>query len=390
MNNERESISGRAALVIGHSAGMMDLVALPVWVGIVLVGRMGLDPQRAGALVTLFLISVVASSLYFAPRLNRLRRKRVVPAAYALAGLAFTSMTGIDDYALLAAANVTAGLAVGCGLSLTLGTMGESANPHRLASIAFTALSLLAIAFLAAVPPLIQQFGPSAFFIARGAIMLTAALAALLAFPSNRVSVALSRQAGPKLPGRVWFGMAGVSLMMVNQAMIFGFVERIGAWRGFDSAMVAGALIATGVVNLFPAVLAGLLDRRWSAARVICAGPLFQAVFCLSITLAPGFWVYAIAISLLIGVVTFTQIFAFGFLARLDPSGRAVAATPVMVMTGSAVGPLLGGVLAQHMGYESLGWAALVVGILSAVSFRSAGRDEPATWSPEVAARGQG
>ena len=28
-------------------------------------------------------------------------------------------------------------------------------------------------------------------------------------------------------------------------------------------------------------------------------------------------------------------------------------------MVGSATGPLLGGVLAQHLGYGSLGWAAL-------------------------------
>lgn len=390
MSSQSESISGRTALVIGHSAGMMDLVALPVWVGIVLVGHMGLDPQRAGALATLFLISVVASSLFFVPRLNRLRRERAAPVAYGLAGLVFASMIGIGDYTLLAMANVAAGLAVGCGLSLTLGTMGESTNPHRLAAIAFTLLSLLAIVFLAAVPPLVQRFGPSAFFIVRGGLLLAAALAALFAFPSNRISVTLSSQTRPRLPGRVWFGMAGVSLMMLNQSMIAGFVERIGTWNGFDSAMVAGALIATGVVNLFPAVLAGLLEHRWSAARVVCAGPLFQAVLCLIVALAPGFWAYAIALSLFIGLVTFTQVFAFGFLARLDPSGRAVAATPVMVMTGAAAGPLLGGMLAQHMGHESLGWTALLVGILSAASYRLAAGDEFSTWSPKVAAREQG
>src|SRR5947207_9308834 len=103
MKTSLESITGRTALVVGHCAGMMDMVALPLWVGMVLIGRLGLDPQRAGALATLFLISVVASSLYFAPRLKRLRRQRVVPLAYGLAGLAFAAMNGVVDYTLLAA-----------------------------------------------------------------------------------------------------------------------------------------------------------------------------------------------------------------------------------------------------------------------------------------------
>ena len=37
---------------------MIDLVTLPVWIGIVLMGHVGLSPQQAGGLATLFLLSV--------------------------------------------------------------------------------------------------------------------------------------------------------------------------------------------------------------------------------------------------------------------------------------------------------------------------------------------
>lgn len=37
----------RLALMVAHCAGMVDLVALPVWVG-VLDSRDGFDPQQAG------------------------------------------------------------------------------------------------------------------------------------------------------------------------------------------------------------------------------------------------------------------------------------------------------------------------------------------------------
>ena len=62
---------GTVALMIAHCAGMVDLVALPVWVG-TLIGAYRLDPQRAGLLATLFLAGAVLSSVFFSPRLNRL------------------------------------------------------------------------------------------------------------------------------------------------------------------------------------------------------------------------------------------------------------------------------------------------------------------------------
>jgi hypothetical protein len=47
----------------------------------------------------------------------------------------------------------------------------------------------------------------------------------------------------------------------------------------------------------------------------------------------------------------FTHTFAFGLLSRLEGTGRALAATPAMLMVGSAVGPLLGGTLVKFFGY---------------------------------------
>ena len=51
--------------MVAHCAGMVDLVALPVWVG-TLIANYNLDPRQAGGLPTLFLLGAVASSLLFA------------------------------------------------------------------------------------------------------------------------------------------------------------------------------------------------------------------------------------------------------------------------------------------------------------------------------------
>ena len=369
--NRKEARNGTAALVIGHCAGLMDITTLPIWVGIVLIGQLALDPQRAGFLLTLFLGSVVLSSLCIAPKLSRLNRKRITSAAYAVAGMAFASMPSVSgSYILLASAHVVAGLAVGCGLSIVHGTMGGTANPHRTAAMAFTTLSLVSILVMATLPPLVGKIGPNIFFYTMSGIMFTAALAALLAFPNVARTVQHDRSAFAKLPTRVWFGIAGVSLLMVSHSMVFGFIERVGSWHGFSAAQITTVLVISGFVNLVPVALSSLLERHLSASGVVIAGPLIQAIAAVAVTQFSGYGVYIVATSVLIAVVTFTHVFAFGVLARLDPSGRVVAATPVMVMAGSATGPLLGGVLALHVGYGSLGWAALVLGLLSALCFR--------------------
>ncbi|MCG4454904.1 hypothetical protein LJY18_16605 [Pseudomonas sp. MMS21-TM103] len=370
-SNRRESRNGTAALVIGHCAGLMDITTLPIWVGIVLIGQLALDPQSAGFLLTLFLGSVVLSSLCIAPKLSRLNRKGIASAAYAVAGMAFATMPSISgSYSLLASAHVVAGLAVGCGLSIVHGTMGGTANPHRTAAMAFTTLSLVSILVMATLPPLVGKIGPNIFFYTMSGIMFTASLAGLLAFPNVARTVHHERLALAKLPTRVWFGIAGVSLLMVSHSMVFGFIERVGGWHGFSAAQITTVLVISGFVNLVPVALSSMLERHLSAAGVVIAGPLIQAAAAFAVTQWSGYGVYIVATSILIAVVTFTHVFAFGVLARLDPSGRVVAATPVMVMAGSATGPLLGGVLAQHIGYGSLGWAALVLGLLSATSFR--------------------
>ena len=85
---------GIAAIMLAHCAGMVDLVALPVWVG-TLVGLYGFDPQASGGLPTLFLLGASLASITIAPRLNQLNGRRVVVAGFGcgalllMAGLVF-------------------------------------------------------------------------------------------------------------------------------------------------------------------------------------------------------------------------------------------------------------------------------------------------------------
>ena len=61
--------------------------------------------------------------------------------------------------------------------------------------------------------------------------------------------------------------------------------------------------------------------------------------------------------------------FMFGTIAKLDPSGRTASSTPAMLMLGAAVGPALGGAVADILGFAAIGMFAGAILIASAACF---------------------
>jgi len=110
---------------------------------------------------------------------------------------------------------------------------------------------------------------------------------------------------------------------------------------------------------------------------VMIAGPVLQGVLGLTLTQSPLFALYAVAAAAFPAVLIFTHTFIFGFLSRNDPSTRAPAATPVMAMSGSAIGPILGGAVAQNFGYANIGWTVAAIASIGVVCFWQARRGAP-------------
>jgi predicted MFS family arabinose efflux permease len=365
-----DSLRGRVALMVAHCAGMVDLVALPLWVG-TLMGHYRFDPQQAGGLATLFLAAAVVASVVLAPMFGRLPRRAIAVLGFGIAAAAFFMASTLHEFAGMALAHAVAGLASGAALSVTHGTIARGGNPHRLFAIVGMALGVFAVAFFAIVPPLLGKIGGPALFTAFAVVMAVAALVALLAFPQVEGTEGETRKAAPPapMPRAVWFGIVGIAGMGLVQAMTFAFLERVGHARGFGTAAVTGVLVTLSIVNLFPAALAAVLEKRWSARSVMLTGPVLQALLVALIMQSTVFAPYAAAAALFAAVMIFTHTFAFGLLARLEPSGRALAATPAMMMTGAAIGPILGGTLVKFFGYGSLALAAALIAAIAVFCF---------------------
>jgi len=379
MHTTPEAGRGRATLMLCHFAGMVDLVALPVWVG-TLAQHYGFDLEHAGMIVTAFLLGAVGASLVAAPLYNRLPRAACAFGGYAVAALAFLAASRVAGFGALAVLHLVAGTATGTALSVTHGTIGRSANPHRLFAMAGTALGIGAVIFYGAVPPAVAAHGGPTLFLVFAGLMGAAALACAFGFP--HVATGGRTQAAAPLPRAAWCAILGVGCLALNQALTFSMLDRIGVLRGFGQDRVNGLLVVCGLVNLLPAAIAGLLQKRLDPVRVALVAAPLQAALALVVTLSGDFLPYALAGAVYPAVLIFTHTFVFGLIARLDPSGRALASTPAMMMTGSAIGPALAGSVAMRAGFGGQALLAIVVGAAATLCFalvaRRAGGPAPA------------
>lgn len=364
-----------AVLMLAHVAGMIDLVALPLWVG-ALVQQYGLDFEHAGLTVTLFLVGAVGACLTLAPRFDRLPRRACAVGGYTLAAAGLWMVAHTRSWPALMALHLVAGVGTGCALSMAHGAMGRGSNPHRLFALAGTALGVFALAFYAIVPQIMLAVGAPGLFMVMAGLMACAALGALW-FPEGRGQErsghSLKQHATP-MPPQAWLLVGGTALLAVNQSIIFSFLERIGIMRGFGADHVNGVLAAIGLVNLTPAALAGILQKRLPPVPVAIAAAVFQAGLALTISSSTTFVPYAVAASVYAFVLIFAHTFVFGLAARIDPSGRTTALTPAMLMVGSAIGPALAGTVAQRLGFTGIGLAASVFAAACVVCFALLGR----------------
>lgn len=369
------------ALLLGHCAGMLDLVALPLWVGANLIGFYKFDPQKAGLLATAFLLCAVVASMVLAPRYGRTSPRTVTVVGYTVAALAFVALATVvgDNYPAMLALHAIGGLGAGSALTMVDGTIGRSDNPHRMFAYGGVAVALFGIVVLGGGPVIIARAGGTALWFVFAGVMGLAAVLALVAFPKVPAPRHHAGGTTQRISRHVWFAIIGMGILCMAHSMIFPFVERMGIERGYGASLVAGVLASIGFANLIPSPLAALLEKRLRPERAIVGGVLLHMALVLLVTQVDRLEVYVPLVAILTAPMLFVHTFLFGLMARLDPSGRAVAATPAMLMIGSAVGPALGGTLLVTFGYGGLGIGVAAFGGVAALFFLQiqSGRQAP-------------
>jgi predicted MFS family arabinose efflux permease len=380
----------RTALIVGHAVGMIDMVSLPLWVGGLVEGS-GYAPAEAGGLVTAFLLGVVTASCFLAPLFHRHSMRWVPGIGFAAASLSFATIWMTSGFATFLLLHVCAGLSVGVALSAVHGTMGRTSNPHRTFAFATTGFGVFSVLFMGASVQIIASTEPRSLFLIFAGVMAVAALVNLLLFPHSeppvvRKHVRAERSHAFRFQPVVWLLIAGLLGLNFNQSMNFSFVERIADDRGWAGATISYILVGVAFISLVPAPLALFFEKKLNPLHVGMIGALSQALLSVGLTTALNVSGFAVSSFFIPFVMIFSHTFLFGLMSRVEPTGRAVAANPAITMGGGALGPLVGGLMVQTMGYGGVSIATAVIStaVITFLLF-AALRLLPAVYIPDVA-----
>ncbi|MCY3804990.1 MAG: MFS transporter [bacterium] len=384
-----------AAVVVGVSTLSIAFNSaygyVPGFMATALRADLGIDRWHVGLLVSLYFGCAGVASLAAGRVCDRVGGRLTVFGGMAFVVVASGLAAGLGGYAPLPAAGVLAGLGYSLNNVGTNVAVAGAVSPRRRAVALSTRSSgiLLMSALTAAVAPVVA--GRWDWRWVYGGLGVGAAAMALVTLAVLRDNTGdpheLLRRRSLRLPrGFFWFPVGAFCLIAGAQPLLSWTVpyaeESLGlsaTWAGVlvgaSSAVGAVAMVGTGV----GADRLGA-HRRMRLLVVLVAG---TGVSCLLLAGGHQLGLPVAMVGVLGGIIL--QFAGIGTMHAtvVDRAGPAVARATAATMTGyylgALVSPVAFGAFVDTVGsYE---WAWLVLGVLlggSAVSFRLAGRIEPA------------
>jgi predicted MFS family arabinose efflux permease len=160
------------------------------------------------------------------------------------------------------------------------------------------------------------------------------------------------------LPPLVLLGLLAIVLSFMGQGGIWAFLQTLGISHGFSVVDVANAMSTFAVMGVVGSFASGAIPHRtprWLAIGVaflfLCGGlyalyaPQSALWYMAGCAIGGFYWNFALPLML-------------GLLARIDHTGRGSVLGGTMSSTGSAIGPLIAGLLIQGSNYRPVGWMA--------------------------------
>ena len=177
-------------------------------------------------------------------------------------------------------------------------------------------------------------------------------------------------QAPSAFPRLAILGLAAIVISFTGQGATWAFLQLLGVAHGFQLAEVANAMSAfavLGIAGSFAAAAVPARLPRWVAIAGALA-VLWIGLYALHAPRSIAWYVVGCAIG---GFYwNFILPLILGLLAAIEPSGRASVLGGTMSSAGSALGPLVAGVLIDGSNYRPVGWmagAVCLLGLLAVV-----------------------
>ena len=351
-NNTQTGLRNVIALVIVGTPGPLIIMVMPVFVGAV-TDSLGLDDRQTGLLAAADMAGMTCAAIcafYLVKHLNW----RLIAGAGAC-GLAIANLlaTTAADFDTLCVYRVICGISTGLVHSVVVAGMSDTSQPERFLALALASQALIGACGLVVFPALMESFGFQVVFLV-SAISVALVIPFVTGIPPG-LQHHRKRQQVTELTtgiGRPVCVLIGILLFDTALFEVWIYIERIGRAADITAQFIGNWLGAATILGFVGLLLAGWLGNR-------CGRKLPLGVACCSFLLAlfmlgnePGGVQFAFSAILI-------QLFAFNFavpflvasVARVDPSGRFVVLTTVVLGLAGLLGGWLGGLLVSSGSY---------------------------------------
>ena len=345
--------------------GAMPFAVQPFFLSVMSEALM-LAPDQVGLLASADILGVVLASFSGFWWTRRFSHQALIKLASMSMVLGYLGLLFADTFEAVLSLRFLAGV-LGHGIAFSLGTALLCRAPHPDRAIAISVVTQISFSslLLVALPKVLLSTDIETVYWSLVAIVLV--LLPPLRLTNN--SVRFASEAGRKAtikPLMMWLLVALVCYQLGLSA-IWAFIESIGRERQISLEQMGLMLAVILPVSMLGSIFASLLDVRLGRATPVIIATVAGAIGLLivanttSITmLAAGFLLHQIAWN-------FGIAFVYGAIAQVsDQSGTEILA-PGSQSLGTALGPVLAGMLASSVNLEAVIWVSIVGMIVGSV-----------------------
>ncbi|MCH9695125.1 MAG: MFS transporter [Gammaproteobacteria bacterium] len=261
------------------------------------------------------------------------------------------------------------GIGAGILLAALLLFLSRDANKERYFALVFGIQFVVAGLGVFAMPTIFAAIGWRGFFLAQ-MLLGVVVLVSCLRLPNDRHNIATSspRQRSPFMS---WLSipvalcLTAYLLHFVANSSIWSFLERIGSAMQFADQTVANAMAIGMLVGAAASIVPITLGLRFGRNLPLLGGIMLIAGATLLLVGDAPIWRFAASIALFTSAMSITMPYFQGLQSELDETGRALSAGTVVLNAGWFVGPVMGAVLVERHGFNTLLFAATGLFVLS-------------------------
>lgn len=323
-----------------------------------------LQPGQIGLLFSTELGALSLATLPAYWWLGRFDWRKVALLAVLVAIAGNLASAFASDYHSLLLLRAVSALAGGSLMILCISSAASLPNQSRVYGFWVMGQLLLGAIGLALLPALFERYQLGVCYLLLAGLLLLC-LPLVRAFPRAAPAMRQSTATQQTRGLRPWFGIAAVFSFYLCIGGIWTFIGGIASNAGIAHETSGQILAIATLMGILGAASASLIGNRLSRSRMLWLGYSLLLAGTLLLIHDPSILRFSIAALLFKYTWTFVLPFILASLSSLDPSGRLMNTTNLVIGGGLAVGPLLAGQLIEHSGYLPVLYSGALVALLS-------------------------